>query len=78
MAVSAAYRVALQKFGGVVRRRRKMLGLSQEKFAEVCGMDRTHIGEIERGEGNLGTKYVVRIARGLDRKISELWAEAGL
>jgi len=52
-------------FGEKVRRMRLRLGLSQEELAHQCGLHRTYIGGIERGERNLGLHNVVRIARAL-------------
>lgn len=53
------------------------MGISQERFGELCGLDRTYIGEVERGEVNLSTRHLVRIARALGVKLSALWSEAG-
>ncbi len=36
-------------FGGVLRRYRQDVGLSQEKLALECGLDRTYISLLERG-----------------------------
>ncbi len=52
-------------FGREVRFRRHKLGLSQEAFADVCGLHRTYIGSIERGERNVSLQNIVRIARAL-------------
>jgi transcriptional regulator with XRE-family HTH domain len=78
MPVSASYRTHLQRLGAVVRARRMALGYSQESFGELCGLDRTYIGEVERGEVNLSTRHLVRIARALKIKVGALWTEAGL
>jgi len=52
-------------FGEKVRRMRLRLGLSQEELAHHCGLHRTYIGGVERGERNLGLHNVARIARAL-------------
>ncbi|MGA2078755.1 MAG: helix-turn-helix transcriptional regulator [Terriglobia bacterium] len=61
------------RFGKAVRARRKKLKVSQEEFADRCGLDRTYIGGIERGERNLGLVNIERIARTFRISLSELF-----
>jgi transcriptional regulator with XRE-family HTH domain len=35
--------------GSVLRAKRKKLGVSQEKIAEIAGVDRTYVSILERG-----------------------------
>lgn len=53
------------KFGARVRMLRKEKGLSQEVFADLCGLHRTYIGAIERGERNISLENIEKIARAL-------------
>ena len=62
----------LAVFGDCVRSHRKALGLSQEGLALACGLDRTYIGGIERGERNVSLINIQRIATALKIKPSEL------
>ena len=62
----------LKRFGERVRTLRKARGLSQEAFAAKCGLDRTYIGGVERGERNLGLLNILRIAEALGVKCSKL------
>ena len=39
---------------------------SQEEFADVCGLDRTYMGGIERGEHNLSLINMEKIAEGFE------------
>ena len=48
-----------------IRRRRASVGLSQEELAARCGVHRTYIGAIERGERNVTLDTVERIAEAL-------------
>ena len=61
------------RFGRVVRSRRRKLGVSQEAFADMCGLDRTYMGGIERGERNLSLVNIEKIAIGLRISLSELF-----
>ncbi len=45
-----------------LRNLRAKLGLSQEEFAERCGLHRTYVGAIERGERNVTLKTLEHIA----------------
>ena len=67
-----------RKFGAAVRTRRRATGLSQEEFAEKVDCHRNFVGRIERGEQNPTVDTLVRIARALRCKISDLFFEAGL
>jgi transcriptional regulator with XRE-family HTH domain len=64
--------------GVAVRLRRKARGLSQEALADAAGIDRSHMGKIERGERNVTMLNVLKIAAALDWKPSELMVAAGL
>jgi len=62
----------LKRFGERVRALRKARGLSQEAFADTCGLDRTYVGGIERGERNLGLRNIEVVAQALGLSVSEL------
>jgi len=54
------------------------MGLSQEALADASGIDRSHMGKIERGERNVTILNVVRIAGALNGTVAELLLEAKL
>ena len=62
----------LLKFGRRVRELRISQGYSQESFAAKCGLDRTYIGGIERGERNVALRNIQVISIALGITISEL------
>jgi transcriptional regulator with XRE-family HTH domain len=62
----------LQRFGRRVREKRVALGLSQEEFADRCGLDRTYISGIERGKRNVALRNIHAIAEALGTTVSEL------
>jgi transcriptional regulator with XRE-family HTH domain len=64
------------KLGKAVRDLRKEAGYSQESFADACGVHRTYMGAVERGETNISLDKVERIARTLKLPVSRLFAVA--
>jgi len=59
-------------FGIIVRQLRTQKGLSQEKLADLCELDRTYISLIERGLRQPTLKTIFRIAFSLGISPSEL------
>lgn len=62
-------------FGEAVRRRRKELGYSQEAFGDACGIDRSYMGGIERGEHNLALVNILKIVNALGIQPSEFFKD---
>jgi len=52
---------------------RERQGLTQEKLAELAGLHRAYIGQIERGEKNIGLKNLHKIAVALSVNVKELF-----
>lgn len=63
----------LERFGQRLRQLRKVQGFSQEGFALECGLDRSYVGAVERGERNLSLRNIQTIAAKLNMTISELF-----
>lgn len=61
-----------EKVGMTVRRFREVLQISQEELADRCGLHRTYIGSVERGERNISLDNIVRLAKSLDVSASQL------
>ncbi len=55
-----------------IRKYRKKAGFSQEELAANCGLHRTYIGAVERGERNLSIKNIEIIAKALSIRPSQL------
>lgn len=68
----------LIRLGHAVRVRRQELAMSQEALADVAGVDRSHMGKIERGERNVTFLNILKIAKALECRASELLIEANL
>ncbi|MBM4182906.1 MAG: helix-turn-helix transcriptional regulator [Gemmatimonadetes bacterium] len=62
--------------GTVIRTRRTERGLSQESLAAACGLDRTYVGGLERGERNPTLKVLWQLAEALGTAPSALLADA--
>ncbi|MGP8200238.1 MAG: helix-turn-helix domain-containing protein [Limisphaerales bacterium] len=58
--------------GKTIRQLRQGRKLSQETFAEICGLHRTYICDVERGVRNVTIGTLLRIAHALGTTVSEL------
>jgi transcriptional regulator with XRE-family HTH domain len=62
----------IQRIGLNITIIRERQGLSQEKLAELAGLHRAYIGQIERGEKNIGLRNLEKIAKGLNVTVQTL------
>lgn len=62
-----------KKFGICIRTLRNSMGLSQEKFALLIGMDRTYYASVESGKRNISIINIEKIALGLGIPISSIF-----
>ena len=62
----------LTALGKRVRELRLKQGYSQEAFADLCGVHRTFMGTIERGESNLSFSNLVKISKALGITLSQM------
>ena len=63
----------LVAFGAAVRRQRMARGQAQEAFGDTCGIDRSYMGGIERGEHNLALANILKIIKALGMQPSEFF-----
>ena len=63
---------ALVKLGLRVRKFRERKDISQEELAHQADLDQTYVGGVERGERNLGTLNLLRIAAAFSMSASVL------
>lgn len=62
----------LRAFGQNIIERRKTLGISQEKLALICDVDRSYLGRVERGELNITLEKIYKIAAALESHPKDL------
>ena len=62
----------LAALGKEIRSQRDALNLSQEDLAHRCGFDRTYISMLERGRRNPAFLNLLKLADGLDLRLSIL------
>lgn len=61
-----------EEIGKRIRTIRNSKGYSQEKFAQVCGIDRTYIAGVETGKRNISLENLYKIAQGFNMSLAEL------
>jgi len=63
------------RFGSRLRKLRDERGYSQEKLAERAGLHRNYVGGVERGERNVALENIVKLAKALSVKPSDLFTD---
>ena len=65
----------IKVFGTNLRYYRKKLGISQEKFGEMCGLHRTYISDVERFNRSISLDNIQKIADALGIETYKLFIE---
>ena len=65
----------LVRYGNAVRKQRLKRNISQEDFADKCGLHRTYISDVELGKRNVSLKNIERISRELGMSLEEFFRE---
>ena len=61
-----------------IRAFREDKGLSQEEFADICGLHRTYVGSVERGERNVTLSTLEVFASVMGVSVPQLLTEKAL
>jgi transcriptional regulator with XRE-family HTH domain len=64
--------VVAQAFGAAVRAARVSAGIAQEELAHLAGVERSHLGKVERGEHMPTLGIVLKIAKALGISAADL------
>lgn len=62
-------------FGKALRKNREAVAISQEELAARAGMNRTYVGDVERGERNVSIVNMQKLAKALKVNLSVIVAE---
>lgn len=68
-------RDARRLFGQALRKMREAKGISQEVLAELAGIHRTYVGDVERGTRNIALINLTKLASALGVPLSRLILE---
>ena len=78
VSVSPDNQRALGRLGDAIRARRNQRSMSQEALADAAGINRTHMGEVERGKRNISLVALIGIAAALGCSVSSILSDAGI
>ncbi len=65
----------ISKYGHTVRALRQRKDISQEQLADLSGLHRTYISDVELGKRNVSLENIEKIATALDMSVSEIFIE---
>lgn len=60
-------------FGKTIRQLRLEKSISQESFADMCGLHRTYISDIELGKRNVSLENIDRMSHALNITLPDLF-----
>lgn len=63
----------VERFAAHLRELREARGLSQTRLAELAGLNRNYVGDIERGKRNPCLDNILKLAEALNIAPSELF-----
>ena len=63
------------KYGQAVRALRQSKNISQEQLADLCGLHRTYISDVELGKRNVSLENIDKIASALNMNVSDIFVE---
>lgn len=61
------------KVGNRIKELRKQMGLSQEKLANNCELDRTYLASVENGKRNISIINLEKIVKALNVTLKEFF-----
>ncbi len=62
-----------ERIGIRLKELRKQTGLSQERFAFECELDRTYIASIEQGKRNVSIANIEKISKALNISVADFF-----
>ena len=62
-----------EKVGKRIKQLREKNNMTQEVFADKCGLDRTYITSLERGERNISVVNLEKISNAFNISLSEFF-----
>ncbi len=76
MSIQPLLQQVAKSLGSRIRQLRKKKGLAQGEFAVLCGLHRSHMGKIERGETNVRLSTLLAISQNLETTVERLLSES--